>query len=133
VSRIGTPLGTINVKYACLEVMDFDMCNAYFQEREARLKSRSKVHQTIKWPSGATSENAFGLRTADRVWFMVTSSNKAAEWLEILRGFIGENQPASTVCDCVSGVVPLIFIGGQAQVCVDGKYELSERSRSTNG
>ena len=70
--------------------MDFDMCNTYFQEREAKLKSRSKVHQSIKWPAGATASTAFGIRTADRVWFMVSSSDKADEWIQILRGFIGQ-------------------------------------------
>lgn len=86
--KIGTALGSIDIKKCCLEVMDYGACNEYFASREAKLKARKKVFQSIKWPPGASQETAFGLRCADRVWFMYIPSGKSQPYIDIMRGFI---------------------------------------------
>lgn len=87
-SFVGTPLGGIDVRTKCVEIMDYNACNAYFAERDVRLKSRKAVYQSIKFPANAHMSNSFGIRTADRVWFLVIPSGNVSHWVDTLNNFV---------------------------------------------
>lgn len=70
----------------CYEVMRWDACSFVIAQRERNLKGATKLLKTIKPPTHASPDTAFGLRTPHRTWLMCSPEGETAlAWVEAIQ------------------------------------------------